>query len=89
MLRRIVFALSILLLLASCTSTKAFVSPIAVSEDMSLDEKLVSFGGERVSLPYPEIFFEGTKWMDRLTSLIEEADDYILISTFLGSFTMR
>ena len=87
MLRRIVFALSILLLLASCTSTKAFVSPIAVSEDMSLDEKLVSFGGERVSLPYPEIFFEGTKWMDRLTSLIEEADDYILISTFLGSFT--
>ena len=87
MFHRIALVILIVLSLASCASTKDFVSPIAVSDTMSLDEKLSAFGGERVSVPYPEVFFDGTEWMARLTQLIEEAEDYILISTFLGSFS--
>ena len=87
MFHRIALVILIVLSLASCASTKDFVSPIAVSDTMSIDEKLSAFGGERVSVPYPEVFFDGTEWMARLTQLIEEAEDYILISTFLGSFS--
>ena len=80
----VAFILS-LMFLSSCASTRAFVSPVLMSEGISVEEKLQSAGAERVTVPMPEAFFDGTEWMHRLTSLFEEAEDYILITTFLGS----
>ncbi len=57
----------------------------AYDSSLSLEEKLISFGAEHVTVPYPETYFDGTEWLERITGLIGEAEDYILISTFLGS----
>ena len=84
-MRYIALVLSILILCLSCTSTEAFVSPSFSAQDVSVEEKLLSVGGVPVSVPNPEIFFDGALWLERFTELVEEADDYILITTFLGS----
>ena len=57
----------------------------AYDSSLSLEEKLIAFGAEHVTVPYPETYFDGTEWLGRITGLIGEAEDYILISTFLGS----
>ncbi len=71
--------------LVSCTSTKPFVSEYELSQGLSLEEKLVHIGGTHVSLDYPEVYFDGAIYMERLIELIENAEDYILLTTFLGS----
>ena len=75
----------LILSLSACTSTKAFVSSEFASSEVPLEEKLVSAGAEEVTVPFPEVFFSGESWLDRLTELFDEADDYILLTTFLGS----
>ena len=57
----------------------------AYDSSLSLEEKLIAFGAEHVTVPNPETYFDGTEWLGRITGLIGEAEDYILISTFLGS----
>ncbi len=86
-MKRIVTAvISILfILLSSCTTTKAFVSGAAVSDEMSTEEKLEYYGGSHVRVDLPEMYYEGDEWYERMLSLIGEAEDYILLSTFLGS----
>ncbi len=74
---------SIFLLLCSCTSTRAFTSSRLLSPEIALEEKLSS--ASSLSVPMPEVFFDGSAWLDRFTQLVEESDDYIVISTFLGS----
>ncbi len=74
-------------LLVSCSSLKDFTSKVATSETMTLPEKLEYFGGVPVSVDMPEIYVDGTDWLIRMTDLVKEAEDYILISTFLGSYT--
>ena len=74
------------MLLASCASfTDAFTGGVSYDDTLTLEEKLEYYGAEYVSVPYPETFFDGTKWLERITGLIDSAEDYILISTFLGS----
>ena len=74
------------MLLASCASfTDAFTGGVSYDGSLSLEEKLEYYGAEYVSVPYPETFFDGTKWLERITGLIDSAEDYILISTFLGT----
>ena len=74
------------MLLASCASfTDAFLGGVSYDDTLTLEEKLEYYGAEYVSVPYPETFFDGTKWLERITGLIDSAEDYILISTFLGS----
>ena len=83
---RIIIALLLSAILSSCSSmTKAFVSDIAWDDSLSVEEKLLAFGGDKVSVPLPEMFFEGSQWLSAITDEIEGAEDYILISTFLGS----
>ena len=73
-MRYIALVLSILILCLSCTSTEAFVSPSFSAQDVSVEEKLLSVGGVPVSVPNPEIFFDGALWLERFTELVEEAD---------------
>ena len=75
-----------LLLLASCsTTTKDFVSDYTLSQEISIEEKLEYYGGRNATVDIPEIYLEGDLWLERMTELVSEAEDYILISTFLGS----
>lgn len=76
----------LLALLSSCaTTTKDFVSEYTLSENVSIEEKLEHYGGRHVSVDIPEIYLEGDLWLERMTELVSEAEDYILLSTFLGS----
>ena len=76
----------VFLLLSSCaTTTDAYVSDTVWKDDLTLEEKLVHYGGEKTSVPVPEMFFDGTEWLHALEQRIASAEDYILISTFLGS----
>ena len=77
--------LILLVLLSSCTSTKAFVSGVAVDSTMTTEDKLEYYGGKHVKVDLPEMYYEGEEWYERMLSLIDEAEDYILLSTFLGS----
>ena len=74
-------------MLVSCTSTEAFVSPEALSPDIPIAQKLAAVGAVELSVPMPEVFFDGERWMERMVELFSEADDYILLTTFLGSYS--
>ena len=82
---RVSFLAILMLLLASCSSTKAFVAEETVSKDMTLEEKLEFYGGKEVFVDEPEMFFQGDEWLIRLTEEIGKAEDYILMSVYLGS----
>ena len=85
-MKRLAFTILIALIVSSCASfTDEFVSGASYDDSLTLEEKLLYYGAEHVTVPYPEICFDGTAWLERITGLIEGADDYILISTFLGS----
>ena len=86
MRKYLVIALSILVFLSSCaTNTKDFNSSVALSQELTLEEKFEYFGARKVSVNLPECYFDGTEWLDKMTELVESAEDYILVSTFLGS----
>lgn len=76
----------ILLLATSCaTTTKDYVSEYTLSQEATIEEKLEYYGGKHTTVDIPEIYLEGDDWLERMTQLVSEAEDYILISTFLGS----
>ncbi len=87
MKRRLLFLLSLLLivLLSSCNTTEGFVCDVTLSEEMTLPGKLEYYGGTHVMVDLPEMYFSGEEWYLRMLDLVDGAEDYILISTFLGS----
>lgn len=87
MKKLIVVLISFLLIfLSSCaTTTKDFNSEVALDSSLSLEEKFEYFGAKKVCVDLPDCYFDGTEWLEKMTELVAEADDYILISTFLGS----
>ncbi len=88
MLKRFSFLLGVvlfLLFISSCSSTKDFVSDITLSEELTTEEKLEFYGGKHVSVDIPEMYFDGEDWKERMIELISSAEDYIFISSFLGS----
>ena len=86
-MRRFGIIISLIAMLVSCTSTEAFVSPEALSPDIPIAQKLAAVGAVELSVPMPEVFFDGERWMERMVELFSEADDYILLTTFLGSYS--
>lgn len=74
-----------ILFLSSCLSTKNISSSYAEDETILLEEKFEKFGGVHLTLDEPEMYFKGEEWLNRLTECVDEAEDYILISVFLGS----
>ena len=88
--RLAILLMLIAVILPSCASmTDPFVSSVSWSDDLAVEEKLLFYGGVKTEVPLPEMYFDGTAWLDDLISLVDEAEDYILISTFLGSSSQR
>ena len=75
--------------LFSCSSTSPFVSNTTLSESLSIEEKLEAYGGREVYVQEPEMFFQGEEWLIRLEEEVEKAEDYILMSLYLGSSSSR
>ena len=73
------------MVLTSCSSTKPFVEGFAADPLMPLEDKLVMGGGIKVSFDYPEMYFDASLFLERYIELIEGAEDYVIITTFLGS----
>ena len=73
------------MVLTSCSSTKPFVEGFAADPCLPLEDKLVMGGGIKVSFDYPEMYFDASLFLDRYIELIEGAEDYVIITTFLGS----
>ena len=73
------------MVLTSCSSTKPFVEGFAADPQMPLEDKLVMGGGIKVSFDYPDMYFDASLFLDRYIELIGGAEDYVIITTFLGS----
>ena len=73
------------MILTSCSSTKPFVEGFAADPQMPLEDKLVMGGGIKVSFDYPEMYFDASLFLERYIELIRGAEDYVIITTFLGS----
>lgn len=87
--KRLLFLPLLLLLLFSCsTTTDVFDDPYTFSA-ACVDEKLMHYGAEKVSVPIPECYYDGGLWLEKLEELVLQAEDYIFISTFLGSSSSR
>ena len=56
-----------------------------IESDLALSEKLEAYGGKKVTVDDPLLYFDGSVWLEDMTRMVEEAEDYILLSTFLGS----
>ena len=86
MRKSLVFLIFILsLIVASCSTTKPFTDTEMIESDLSLSEKLEVYGGKKVTVDEPDLYFDGSVWLEDMTRMVEEAEDYILLSTFLGS----
>lgn len=82
----LMLALAVSLLLPSCSGTRPFAdTDFFASPDVPLEEKLVSGGGIRTDVPMPEMYFDAAGYLARLTGLVAGAQDYVIITTFLGS----
>lgn len=77
--------LLVLLLLASCSTTKPFTEGVTVDPMLTLEEKYEAIGASEVYLPWPEAYFEADAFLERYIELINSAEDHILISTFMGT----
>lgn len=84
-----VFLILTLFVLFSCSSTSAFVSPVTTSSSLSIEEKLEYWGGKELFLDQCDMFFDGEVWLERLEEEVENSQDYILMSVFLGSSSER
>lgn len=71
--------------LVSCSSTSSLVSGPSVDSSLSLSEKMEAYDIPMVEITYPTIYFDGEAWRDRVTTLIQEAEDYIIVASFLAS----
>ena len=85
MRKSILGILLLCMVLTSCSSTKPFVEGFAADPQMPLEDKLVMGGGIKVSFDYPEMYFDASLFLDRYIELIGGAEDYVIITTFLGS----
>ena len=86
MKRLLPILLMVSVLLGSCTATNVFGDEYAMDQSISVEEKLLHYGGVPVLVNAPESYFEGTAAVERLTELVNGCEDYIFISTFLGSY---
>lgn len=90
---RSLFALVLLLvlfLLPSCTTTathspNGMMNEVAQDPSLSLEDKLEVLGYDRIELTYPEVYNDGSLWMERLVGMLEDTQSYFVCSVFLGS----
>ena len=81
----VLFLVLFLFFTLSCSSTSHMLSPLAIDEALTLEEKLLSFDIPKVQVTYPTVYYDGNAWRERLIELIEGAEDYLITSAFLAS----
>lgn len=74
-----------LFLSIGCSSTKAMVSGIPADPELTVEEKFEALGFPEVEVSYPILYQDGPVWKDRLTELVEQAQDYVILVAFLAS----
>lgn len=79
------FLVLMLFFFSGCSSTSQMLSPRALDDALSLEEKLLSFNIPKVQVTHPTVYYDGIAWRDRLIELIEGAEDYLITSAFLAS----
>lgn len=84
-MKNIIVSLFALILCISCVSTDTFIKGDSTNPDLTVAEKLIGFGSTPVTMNEPDIYYDGKQWLSRMIDLINGANDYIFISTFLGS----
>lgn len=71
-----------ILLFSSCSTTKRLEK--YSQQNLSVDQLMQSIKANRHSTSYPKYYDTGAQWNERSLELINQAQDYILVSTFLG-----
>ncbi|MFA7107782.1 MAG: phosphatidylserine/phosphatidylglycerophosphate/cardiolipin synthase family protein [Sphaerochaetaceae bacterium] len=85
-LRVFIFILaSMVLFLTGCSTTGEMVDGIGINNDLSISEKMEDYGIPSVKISKPDVYYDGSFWVDRLCEEFEKADDYIVCLMFLGS----
>lgn len=69
--------------LVSC-QTSWMVDP-KTDARLSIGEQLAQAGFEEVSISYPTTYYDGQQWCEALTQMVENAQEYIIYTVFLGS----
>ena len=69
----LVIALSMLVF--SCSTTKPFTDQEMIESDLTLSEKLEAYGGKKVTVDDPVLYFDGSVWLEDMTKMVEEAED--------------
>jgi cardiolipin synthase len=73
------------LVLAGCSSTSHMVSGPAVDPLLDFSEKMAAYDIPKVSVTMPTVYRDGHAWRDRVTQLVDKAQDYVIIGSFLAS----
>lgn len=73
------------MILSSCALSEPFVDGTLSNPDLPAEQKLDAGGGIRVSVPYPEMYFDAPSFLERYIQLVNSAEEYLVITTFLGS----
>ena len=81
-LRNFVLIIPMLLMLISCSTTSRLES--LEQETLDVTQWMDQLGIPSHETTYPTYYNTGAEWNARTLELIEQAEDYILISTFLG-----
>ena len=81
----LVFVL-VLSLLCSCYSTKEMVeNPVVTDTEKTIGQKMDELGFPRATIRNMECYFDGPDWVDRFMELLQDAKDYVIITSFLVS----
>lgn len=72
-------------LLLGCSTTKNMVSGPSVDPALNFEQKMAAYDVPKVSITMPIVYYDGRKWRDRVIELVENAQDYVILASFLAS----
>ncbi len=75
----------VVLFQSGCTNTRYLVEGISADTSVTLPEKMDAMQLPLVELTYPTVYYEGPQWMERMLQLVSEAQDHIILVSFLAS----
>ncbi|AEV30492.1 phosphatidylserine/phosphatidylglycerophosphate/cardiolipin synthase [Sphaerochaeta pleomorpha str. Grapes] len=77
------FVLSFFLL--GCSTTKNMVSGPSVDPALNFEQKMAAYDVPKVSVTIPVVYNDGQQWRDRVIELVNNAQDYVILASFLAS----
>lgn len=80
-----VILMLIVFILAACATSGSLSDLEQAARGYTIHEYLESQGYDTFATSTPEFFYDGGEWKEKLLSLIQESENSILISTFLGN----